>query len=434
MATTAPTTSRIPTNFSALPREVRDMIYPLVLNPEEVAKNIRHERNVAFAPRPPARFALAMLKANRDIGSQAREALYKNYTFITVSTHFIWLIQALEELSFACFPVSEKTLGRFRHSSLHMAIDHMHVHRETPSLETHLIFMLRDLPHFCLALRWVLYFLDPARGSTASSRLQRFPPDMPDKETTIALHFMETEFKERDPTRDEMLLSHFWDCISDSTDVTVVNCSSDQRDVLALLSRVTPKESSFAAVAWHILEATRSLNVLFEAAYCSGDLSSALKVLNFMQRTATSLDLEYRIRGDRSQDWSSSGDRAIKRIEVIDLDCIASIVYLRLKRGEYRLARSAARDLYRKYKGIWDRPDCDGILPRSRGHNIHPEVERVRNLMSLLTICWKPEPHHYNSSVIIRRAEKHQQWMPRYEPFRRDLEVMQDLHMDSMVR
>lgn len=207
-----------------LPRELRDQIYRYLLKSSDLPDVTRRERknsNCRLYNARSYKYWAGILRVNKTIGHEAREILYGDNTFMTVSTQHRPLLLELKCLQHPSVLISEPQMLRFRHSSMHVDIKLL-TEDPPPCPTTHLVIPWRHIDLFCLILRWLLNTLGPASGEDAHKRDNELWPGTC-RGVNIAFMLHRTAFSLQTPGRDIALLNHFKDCISDNSLVTFRN-------------------------------------------------------------------------------------------------------------------------------------------------------------------------------------------------------------------
>lgn len=104
------------------------------------------------------------------------------------------------------------------------------------------------------------------------------------------------------------------------------------------------------ATAWHVLDAVVKVVAFFEAAYFRGSSKVASTTLHLLLDKEYRSRIEYRIGGNVYTMVQSCHEKAVKRVEVILLDCQAGATYIPMKLGQNDEADDPSRNLWANHR------------------------------------------------------------------------------------
>ena len=135
------------------------------------SKSVAHE----------CRFHTNSLLVNKEICSEASEQLFRSNRFVLVSSQWPGLSDIIHLYDVSIVTEDQKVVATFQHHSLRLHLRHRDVPPKSTSCKAqNFLMLLRDLPEFCRAIRWVSLGA-PAKGTiilkqpdTPSDQFQRF--------------------------------------------------------------------------------------------------------------------------------------------------------------------------------------------------------------------------------------------------------------------
>lgn len=274
-----------------LPPELRDQVYSYLLDPLHVINTAKQSvgSNGQRVQLPAYGFSTEILRINKFTSSEAREALYKRNTFVTVTcTSNLEMI--CRRLNIPYVQVTPDQIAQFRHSSLHITVLETYGTQSTVNM----IVCGQHLRDFCFAIRFMLGTL-PMSSYFINGRdsIMGVGPFVGMVE--IFFELKDTEYHTRCPALDRRMLEQFRECVTDDWKVSIIGSTEGVHYIQSLVSYMSPPIPSPFAREWHVFETVMTATLRAEEAYRRSDIVSALDTFQVLCCSVDNLLYGWRI-------------------------------------------------------------------------------------------------------------------------------------------